>query len=105
MRETQEGARSEAGPAIGAAIRSFRRERNWSIEALAVRAGLSYQYLCEIETGKRNFTIDVLERAARALEMPLLRLVSAALAPAAPPGAPPTEAPAKRPAIRWPRAA
>ena len=104
MRETQEGARSHAGPAIGAAVRTFRRARGWSIEALAVRASLSYQYLCEIETGKRNFTIEVLERLARALEMPLLRLVSAALQPAAP-GTPPTEGPAKGPASRWPKAA
>lgn len=67
--------------AIGETVRQFRRSRRWSIEQLAARAEVSYQYLCEIENGKRNFSIMVLDRIARALETTLLAVVGAALAP------------------------
>lgn len=72
-----------AARAIGAAVRALRRNRCWSIEQLAERAEVSYQYLSEIETGKRNFSIVVLDRIARALELTLLAIVGAALAPQA----------------------
>lgn len=78
----------DTASAIGDAVRRCRRVRRWSIELLAERADVSYQYLCEIENGKRNFSIVVLERIARALEMSLLRLIGEALAPRQPAGSP-----------------
>jgi len=72
-----------AARAIGETVRQLRRSRRWSIEHLAERAQVSYQYLCEIENGKRNFSIVVLDRIARALELTLLAVVGAALAPQA----------------------
>lgn len=73
-----------AARAIGETVRQFRRSRRWSIEHLAERAEVSYQYLCEIENGKRNFSIVVLDRIARALELTLLAVIDAALAPQGP---------------------
>jgi transcriptional regulator with XRE-family HTH domain len=64
--------------AIGMAVRAMRRDRDWSIERLATRADVSYQYLSEVETGKRNLSITVLERLALALGVSLSALVAAA---------------------------
>lgn len=72
---------SLAAAAIGGAIRGLRRERRWSIEYLAERANVSYQYLSEVETGKRNFSVHVMERVAAALQVSLSGLVGAAYAP------------------------
>lgn len=69
---------SEAQKIIGACVRILRERRNLSQEALAVKAGISYQYLSGIETGKENFTIQVFESLARALDLPLRDLLVAA---------------------------
>lgn len=103
MRELQGGTASGAGAAIGAAIRTLRRQRGWSIEALAGRAGLSYQYLCEIETGKRNFTIVVLDRIAGGLQMSIVGLVTAAMPAVVGPERP--VEPERGAATAWSRAA
>ncbi len=63
---------------LGAGIRALREQRNLSQESLSDRAGISYQYLSGIENGKENFTIQILESLAQALDMPLERLVAAA---------------------------
>ena len=63
---------------IGGAIREMREERGLTLEKLASNAHISYQYLSGIETGKENFSISILEKIARALEVPLADLVAAA---------------------------
>lgn len=63
---------------IGGGIRQMREERGLTLEKLAAHAHISYQYLSGIETGKENFSIAILEKIARALEVPLPDLVSAA---------------------------
>lgn len=73
---------------IGQAVRRLRRERRWSIEHLAERAGLSYQYVCAVETGKSNFSIDVLDRLATGFGLPLPAIVTAAYAAEPAPAAP-----------------
>lgn len=75
-----EAPASLAAAAIGGAIRGLRRERRWSIEYLAERANVSYQYLSEIETGKRNFSVDVMERLAAGLQVSLSSLMGVAYA-------------------------
>lgn len=67
-----------AARAIGAAVRRLRRERGWNIEELASRASLSYQFVSQVETGKANFSIDVLQRLANALELPIPTVVASA---------------------------
>lgn len=49
-----------------------------TLEGLASEAGISYQYLSGIETGKENFTISVLEAVADALQFPVKTIVSLA---------------------------
>lgn len=70
--------RIEAVKVIGGAIRGLREQRGLTLEKLASHANISYQYLSGIETGKENFSIAILEKIAKALDIPLLSLISAA---------------------------
>ena len=63
---------------LGAAIRDLREQKGLTLEGLASKAGISYQYLSGIETGKENFSIRILEQITRALEIPLWQLVEKA---------------------------
>lgn len=76
---------------IGAAIRSIREQRGLTLERLAMNAGISYQYLSGIETGKENFSIAILEKVAKALNTPMLSLITTAYA-----GIPAADGPAAR---------
>jgi transcriptional regulator with XRE-family HTH domain len=67
--------RKFAKQVIGSCIRALRQQAGLTLEQLAGRAGLSYQYLSGIETGKENFSINVLERVADALGFPLPTLI------------------------------
>lgn len=48
------------------------------MDHLAERARLSYQFLSQVETGKANFSVEVLQRIAEGLEMPIPELVTRA---------------------------
>jgi transcriptional regulator with XRE-family HTH domain len=61
---------------LGAYIRLLREQQKMSQESLAVRAGISYQYLSGVETGKENFSVQVLESLATALTVPVSVLVA-----------------------------
>ncbi len=63
---------------LGACIRALRQQQKISLEALAAKAGVSYQYLSGVETGKENFTVQVLESLAKSLSVPVRTLVVAA---------------------------
>jgi transcriptional regulator with XRE-family HTH domain len=63
---------------IGACLRSFREKAGLTQEALALQAGISYQYLSGIETGRENFTIQVLDRLTAVLNIPLRNLIATA---------------------------
>ncbi len=63
---------------IGSCVRTLRQQQKTSLESLAAEAGVSYQYLSGVETGKENFTIQVLESLAKALSIPVRALVVAA---------------------------
>ncbi len=63
---------------IGRYIRQLREQKGMTLEELASEAGISYQYLSGIETGKENFTISVLEALADALRFPIRTIVSLA---------------------------
>ena len=67
-----------AAKVIGGAIREARLARSVTLEGLAKAAGISYQYLSGIETGKENFSIHILEKIACALDLPLVALISGA---------------------------
>lgn len=52
---------------FGKNVRAARKRLGWSQEHLAFEAGIKRTYLSEVEGGKRNPTLDVVERIARAL--------------------------------------
>ena len=52
---------------FGKNVRAARKKLDWSQEDLAFKSGIKRTYLSEIEGGKRNPTLDVVERIAGAL--------------------------------------
>jgi transcriptional regulator with XRE-family HTH domain len=63
---------------LGACIRHLREEAHKTLETLSSEAGISYQYLSRLETGKENFSIQVLTGLCTALNTPLRSLVALA---------------------------
>ncbi len=56
-------------------VRTLRRARGLSQEAFADEAGLHRTYVSDIERGARNPTITVVEKLARALNVPCGKLL------------------------------
>ena len=54
---------------FGAAIRKWRCRLGISQEEFAERAGLHRTYVCDIERGARNPSLETIEKLARALEI------------------------------------
>ncbi|WP_027666320.1 helix-turn-helix domain-containing protein [Rhizobium leguminosarum] len=52
-------------------VRVFRKHRGMSIKELAEKSGLSQPYLSEIETGKKEGSLDALRSIASALDVDL----------------------------------
>lgn len=61
---------------FGKKIRALRTEKGMTQEEMAERADFSRSYYTEIETGKRNVSLLNLYKLAKALEIPLSRLVN-----------------------------
>lgn len=59
---------------VGAVIRDARWELDFTQEELASRSGLHRTYITDVETGKRNISIESLEKIAAALNTPLSTL-------------------------------
>ena len=62
---------------VGLNVKTLRRERGLSQEALAFECGLHRTYVSGVERGVRNPTVVVLERIAIALGAPAARLLEA----------------------------
>lgn len=61
--------------AFGQNVRERHRARGITLEAFADAVGLSYSYVGELERGRRNPTLKVVERIASALDVdPLILL-------------------------------
>ncbi|WP_225834652.1 helix-turn-helix domain-containing protein [Streptomyces sp. NK08204] len=63
--------------AIGPRLRTLRRDRGLTLEALAAATGLSVSTLSRLESGKRRPTLDLLVPLARAHRVALDQLVDA----------------------------
>src|SRR5579859_5968627 len=63
---------------LGQVIRQHRKARGLSQQALAGKAGISQNYLSDIENGARTGKLDVLQAIADALGAPLAELMQAA---------------------------
>lgn len=54
---------------FGRRLRELRKAKGWTQEQLALRSGLSREYLSRIETGNRNVSLDVVQALSEALEI------------------------------------
>src|SRR5271165_3886280 len=61
---------------FGASVRAWRSRLAISQEELAGRAGLHRTYVCDIERGARNVSLESIEKLARALQIPAATLFS-----------------------------
>ena len=59
---------------LGARIRYLRQQKNLSMEDLALEAEINRNYLCDLERGSRNPTVNVLNKIAKALDINLSTL-------------------------------
>lgn len=59
---------------LGMRIRFLRQNRKWSQEDLALNANVSKNYICDLENGRRNPSLDILERIAVGLGISLEEL-------------------------------
>lgn len=66
---------SEPGAAAGARVRALREERGLTLTALAAAAGIGKGSLSELESGRRNPTLDTLYAVAGPLGVPLAALL------------------------------
>jgi len=63
---------------LGQVIRQRRKTQGLSQQVLAQKAGISQNYLSDIENGSRTGTLEVLQAIADALSVPLADLMQAA---------------------------
>ena len=61
---------------FGVSVRTWRSRLGISQEKLGERAGLHRTYICDIERGARNVSLESIEKLARALEISVARLFS-----------------------------
>jgi transcriptional regulator with XRE-family HTH domain len=66
---------ANAAAALGARVRSLRKDRGLSQEAFAAQAAIDRSYMGGIERGERNVTLETLVRLANALGISLAELV------------------------------
>lgn len=58
---------SQISKLVGNRIKSIRKEKGWSQEELAFRAGIHPAYLGTVERGEKSVTLDSLEKIINAL--------------------------------------
>lgn len=61
--------------ALGNRVRQLRTAKKWTLEDLAFRAEMHVTYLSSIEHGGRNPTLNVLVGIAKALSIPVSKLL------------------------------
>ena len=54
---------------IGQRIRSLRKELNLSQEALALKSEVDRTYMTDVENGRRNISIEILEKIINGLKI------------------------------------
>lgn len=56
-------------------LKTLRKARGMSQEALAKRSGISRTYLARLETARQDPTLSTLEKLAKALKVPIEKLL------------------------------
>ena len=59
---------------LGMRIRYLRSLRKWSQEDLALESNVNRNYICDLENGRRNPSLEVLERISDAFGITLSEL-------------------------------
>lgn len=59
---------------FGAKVKQLREERNFSIEHLADVSHVDRNYLSDIEKGKRNVSIEIIEKLSKGLKVKIQEL-------------------------------
>lgn len=59
---------------LGMRIKYLRKQKNWSQEDLALEANINKNYICDLENGRRNPSLEILERIAFAFGITLSEL-------------------------------
>ena len=59
---------------LGMRIRFLRQQRRWSQEDLALNANINKNYISDLENGRRNPSLEILERIATTFGITLAEL-------------------------------
>ena len=59
---------------LGMRIRFLRQQRRWSQEDLALNANINKNYISDLENGRRNPSLEILERIASTFNISLSEL-------------------------------
>jgi len=70
------GIMAEINKQVGKRIRYFRTKKGWSQEALALETDLHRAYIGQIERGEKNIGLINLEKIAKALNLPISKLLN-----------------------------
>lgn len=62
-------------------ITKLRNKHGWTKTQLAEKSGVSQTYISELEAGKKNATVAILTKIARAFEIPVAELLRDDLTP------------------------
>ena len=65
----------EIGLRLAGRVKAMRRERGWSQEELAHRAGLHRTFISQVERAVKNTTLYSVEKIAKALDVKIGDLV------------------------------
>lgn len=60
---------------FGIRLRTLRKEKGLSQEELALKSGLNRPYVSAIEKGKRNVSLEVMEKLAGAMDIEIRELI------------------------------
>ena len=61
---------------FGSTIVRLRKERGISQETFANQASIDRHYMSDIENGRRNISLDIIEKIAKSLQLPISVLFS-----------------------------
>lgn len=75
MAPGHEHGQESARDVLARNLLAFRAERGWSQEELAWQAGLHRTFVAHVERRARNISLDNIEKLAKALRVPVYRLL------------------------------
>lgn len=59
---------------LGMRIVYLRKQKGWSQEDLALEANINKNYICDMENGRRNPSLEIIERLAKAFGISISEL-------------------------------